>query len=161
MRTRLDDFISRISAQRDILDHIAARQASLPDGPILEIGLGNGRTYSHLRVRFPDRHIIAFDRENGAHGSCRPDDGDVVIGDIRETCLSYTGTKAAVVHADIGTGYAEQDAIIREWLPSRVVAVLTLGGFGASGLELKHPDLEEMPLPPSVEKGRYFLYRRR
>ncbi|APO73792.1 methyltransferase protein [Rhizobium etli 8C-3] len=161
MRTRLDDFISRISAQRDILDHIAAGQASLPDGPILEIGLGNGRTYSHLRVRFPGRHIIAFDRENGAHGSCRPDDDDVVIGDIAETCLSYTGTRAAVVHADIGTGYREQDAIIREWLPSRVVAVLAHDGFAASGLELKHPELEEMPLPASVESGRYFLYRRR
>ncbi len=45
--------------------------------------------------------------------------------------------------------------------PLGVVAVLTLDGFVASGLELKHSELEEMPLPPSVEKGRYFLYRRR
>jgi hypothetical protein len=161
MRTRLDDFISRISAQRDILDYIAERQARLPDGPILEIGLGNGRTYSHLRVRFPDRHIIAFDRENGAHGSCRPDDGDVVLGDIKETCLSYTGKRAAIAHADIGTGYPKKDGVIREWLPSRVVAVLAPGGLAVSGLELMHPELEEMPLPTSVEEGRYFLYRRR
>jgi hypothetical protein len=161
MRTRLDDFISRISAQRDILNSIAERRPELPNGPILEIGLGNGRTYSHLRARFPDLRIIAFDHENGAHGSCRPDDADVVLGDIKETCMSYTGTAAAVAHADIGTGYPEKDAIIRQWLPSRIVAVLARGGFAVSGLELKHPELEEIPPPPSVEKGRYFLYRRR
>jgi trans-aconitate methyltransferase len=161
MRTRLDDFISRICAQRDILDLIAERQVDLPDGPILEIGLGNGRTYSHLRARFPGRRVIAFDRENGAHGSCRPDDGDVVLGDIRETCLAYAGRRAAVAHADIGTGYPEKDAVVRDWLPSRIVAVLAPGGLAASGLELSHPELDEMPLPPSVETGRYFLYRRR
>ncbi|MGH6887075.1 MAG: class I SAM-dependent methyltransferase, partial [Geminicoccales bacterium] len=46
--SRLDSFIRRLEAQRACLDLAAARIADLP-GPVLELGLGNGRTYDHLR----------------------------------------------------------------------------------------------------------------
>ena len=32
------------------------------EGPVLELGLGNGRTFDHLRERLPGRRIVAFDR---------------------------------------------------------------------------------------------------
>ena len=59
--SRLDSFIARMQAQRDCLNFLqplVERQA----GPILEVGLGNGRTYDHLRRLFPDRDIFVFER---------------------------------------------------------------------------------------------------
>ena len=41
--TRLDEFIVRMQAQRACIDDAAARTAGRP-GPVLELGLGNGRT---------------------------------------------------------------------------------------------------------------------
>ena len=41
--SRLDSFIARMQAQRDCLNFLKPAVDRL-DGPILEIGLGNGRT---------------------------------------------------------------------------------------------------------------------
>src|SRR6202022_2543720 len=46
--SRLDSFIRRLKAQRACLDLAAGLVRGL-DGEILELGLGNGRTYDHLR----------------------------------------------------------------------------------------------------------------
>src|SRR4051812_32560738 len=59
--SRLDSFIGRMTAQRDILNHIHAKGMLIEEGAVLEIGLGNGRTYSHLRELFPERRIVVFD----------------------------------------------------------------------------------------------------
>ena len=48
--SRLDSFIRRLQAQRACLDRAAELVRDLP-GPVVEIGLGNGRTYDHLRRR--------------------------------------------------------------------------------------------------------------
>ena len=69
--SRLESTIRRLSAQRDILDEICARLAGM-NGPVVELGLGNGRTYDHLRQRLPERRIIAFDRALAAHRSSTP-----------------------------------------------------------------------------------------
>ena len=47
--SRLDSFIARMQAQRDCLNYLKPVIAAVP-GPILEVGLGNGRTYDHLRT---------------------------------------------------------------------------------------------------------------
>ncbi len=154
--SRLDSFIRRMSAQRDVLNHIAT--LPLPAGSILEIGLGNGRTFSHLRERFPDRHITAFDRAMLAHGSSVPD--HFVAGEIAETAQAFIGRNAALVHADIGQGYPDRDALTLHWLPRLVAGLLAPQGIAASGLPLDHPALHPLPLPAGVDEGRYFLYRR-
>jgi len=157
--SRLDSFINRMSAQRDILNHVRDN-LSLPDGAVMEVGLGNGRTYSHLRENFADRRVIAFDRKFAAHKTLAPEPGDFIEGEIRETGQAFVGTKAALVHADIGTGYEDKDAITLQWLPDMVVGMLEKQGVAVSGLPLSHPQLEELPRLPSVEEGRYFYYRR-
>lgn len=156
--SRLDSVIRRLTAQRDILNHLATDLA-LPQGAILEIGLGNGRTYHHLRERFPDRRIIAFDRALGAHASSIPDAADLVIGEIAETAPRFAGQGAAIVHADIGTGYPEKDAQTLTWLPQLVASLLAPGGIAISGLPLDHAHLTALPLPPGIDDDRYFLYR--
>lgn len=158
--SRLDSYIRRLVAQRDILNHVAGDLDLPRDGPILEIGLGNGRTYNHLRELFPSRRIVAFDRALAAHGSSVPPAADLVLGEIRDTARVFAGCRAALVHADIGTGYPDKDAITLTWLPGLVASVLVAEGVAASGLPLDHPALRPLPLPPGIAEGRYFLYRR-
>lgn len=157
--SRLDSFIHRLTAQRDILNGI--RDAvNETEGPILELGLGNGRTFDHLRELFPNRRIIVFDRAVGSHRSSTPNLESMVLGDIHETAQTFVGVDAALVHVDIGTGYDDKDAITLTWLPQLAAGLLRPGGLVASGLELAHPQLEPMPIPSSIPRGRYFLYRR-
>ncbi|MCX8280971.1 hypothetical protein OSJ77_12275 [Phyllobacterium sp. 0TCS1.6C] len=157
--SRLDSFIRRMTAQRDVLNHISGKVRKI-DGPIIELGLGNGRTFDHLRELFPDRRIIAFDRAVASHKSSTPDAENLVIGEICESGARFHGIDAALVHADIGTGYDAKDAVTLTWLPGLAAHMLAPGGIVASGLPLVHPWLEQLPLPSSVKAGRYFLYRR-
>lgn len=159
--SRLESFIRRMSAQRDVIDHVAERLPLPKEGAILEIGLGNGRTFDHLREKFPGRRIVAFDRALGAHASSTPPAGDLVLGEIAETAKAFIGTKAALVHADIGTGYDDKDAVTLTWLPGIVAGALAEGGIAVSGLPLDHAALGPLPLPETVDSDRYFLYRRR
>jgi S-adenosyl-L-methionine methyltransferase len=159
--SRLDSFIRRLTAQRDTLNHIA-KDIGLPDqGAVLEIGLGNGRTYSHLRELFGDRRIVAFDRVLGAHKSSIPASQDLVLGEISETAARFVEQNAALVHVDIGTGYEDRDAETLRWLPELAVRLTGPGGVVLSGLPLLRAELEPLPLPESVQPGRLFLYRRR
>jgi hypothetical protein len=157
--SRLDSFIRRVTAQRDVLDHVCALLADLP-GPVMELGLGNGRTFDHLRQKLPGRRIVAFDRKLGAHRSSIPPEADLVLGEISETAAGFAGIGAALVHADIETNYPEIDAQTACWLPPLAASLLRPGGIVASGLALRHPALAGLALPPAVPHERYFLYRR-
>ncbi|MGI9390966.1 MAG: class I SAM-dependent methyltransferase [Boseongicola sp.] len=159
--SRLDSFINRLTAQRDLLNHIARKSLLPPEGTILELGLGNGRTFNHLREVFSDRRIIVFDRAVAAHKSSIPAEEDIVLGEISVTAAQFAGQNAAMVHADIGTGYEDADAQTLTWLPKLTVSLLAPGGIAASGLPLSHPELESLPLPPGIATDRYFLYRRK
>lgn len=158
--SRLDSFIRRLSAQRDILNAVAEEVRTL-DGPVLELGLGNGRTFDHLRELFPDRRIIAFDRAANAYGPSMPSADNLILGEIKDTAKSFVSAKASLAHADIGTGYEDKDAVTLTWLPGIMAGVLVSGGIAVSGLPLDHPDLQALPLPAAVKQGRYFIYRRR
>ncbi len=157
--SRLESFIRRLTAQRDILDMIC-RDMDLRDGPVMELGLGNGRTYDHLRERLPGRRIIAFDRVNGANLRSLPPEGDLILGEISETARSFAGIGAALVHADIGSGYDDLDELNLRWLPQLAVDLLAPGGIAASGVPLDHPELTALTLPDGIRPGRYFLYRK-
>lgn len=158
--SRLDSFIRRLTAQRDILNSIVDLVGPL-EGPVIEFGLGNGRTYDHLREIFAGRRIIAFDRDVRSYSSSTPPAEDMVTGDIKETGQAFVGIDAALAHADIGTGHDEIDAITLTWLPQLMVGVLRQGGIAVSGLPLDRPELEQLPLPEGIKSGRYFLYRRK
>ena len=157
--SRLDSFIRRMTAQRDVLNHIGERVKAL-DGPVLELGLGNGRTYDHLRERLPGRRIIAFDRVCQANRKSMPPDCDLILGEIDQTAQPFVGINAALVHADIGSGYDDLDELNLRWLSGLIVDLLAPGGIAASGVPLDHPDLHPLPIPASVPSDRYFIYRR-
>lgn len=159
--SRLDSFIARMSAQRDLLDHVRTTDLVPDTGLILEIGLGNGRTYHHLREYFSGHRIVAFDRAIGSHPASTPPQDDLVLGEIRETIGRFAGCGAVLAHADIGTAYPDVDAETLTWLPDAIADALAPGAVAVSGLPLDHDALEPLPVPASIPSGRYFLYRRR
>lgn len=118
--SRLDSFIRRVSAQRDCLNMAKDMIVDVP-GPILELGLGNGRTFDHLRELFPDREIFVFDQRVAAHPDCIPDEDHMIIGDVTETlkgALNRIGAQAALAHCDIGSSRRDLNA---NWsAPSRL-----------------------------------------
>lgn len=159
--SRLDSAIRRLKAQRACLDHAATLIARVP-GPVVELGLGNGRTYDHLRQILPGREIFAFDRQMDAHPDCVPDARHLVLGDFADTlpkALGLIGARAALIHADTGTGEAERNARLAAWLGPRLAALAAPGGVILSDQELKGIAAAPLPPPPGVAEGRYFLYR--
>ena len=158
--SRLDLFVDRITAQRDILNLMAAQNLLPESGAILEVGLGNGRTYSHLVDSFVGRRIVVFDRAIASHGTSTPPEADIILGEISETAAAYAKADAAMVHADIGTGYPDKDAKIAAWLGKLTVDLLVPGGVAVSGLRLDHSQLVPLDMPQGIGRGLYFAYRK-
>jgi len=159
--SRLDSFIRRLEAQRACLDWAAQQVAARP-GIVLELGLGNGRTYDHLRDRLPDHPILAFDRQLAAHPGCIPPAEHLLLGDFRETLPPLAGQltlPVVLVHADTGSGDTEATAALAAWLGPALVPVLSPGALVLSDQRLTIPGATLLPLPPKVPPGRYFIYR--
>jgi len=135
--------------------------ADLP-GPVLELGLGNGRTYDHLRELFPDREIFVFDRRVAAHPDCIPDDDHMILGDITYTLASAAdrlGGRAALAHCDIGTGEKESNARLIAAIAPLVNALMLPGGIVCSDQEYTVANWAAQPLPDGMRPGRYFINR--
>jgi len=158
--SRLDSFIRRLQAQRSCLDHAADLIRDLP-GPILELGLGNGRTYDHLRERLPGREIYVCERHVAAHPDCIPPDRFLILGDVRETlprARERIGTAVAFVHADLGSGDVQASLRQAAELAPLIAGLLLPGGIVVSDQALATPRLLPLELPVGVKPGRYFLY---
>jgi len=158
--TRLDSFIRRLEAQRACLNLAADRIVDLP-GPVLELGLGNGRTYSHLRDLLPGRQIFVLEREVRCHPADLPDPQHLLLGDFRDTLPSAGDRlpgKTALAHADIGSGDHEATAELASWLAGALPALLAEGAWVVSDQPLPHWSLLPQPLPTEVPANRYFLY---
>ncbi|SHO60713.1 S-adenosyl-L-methionine methyltransferase [Pseudoxanthobacter soli DSM 19599] len=161
--SRLDAFIARLHAQKALLEYVAARIADVP-GPVLELGLGNGRTFDHLREILPGREIFVFDRAVSAHPASIPDGEHMIVGDIRETlayCAPRVGSPAAFIHCDLGTGDPTSDLARSDWLAPLIHARTASGGYVATGVKLDMPDFETLPMPPGLEASRYSILRKR
>ncbi len=159
--SRLDSFIRRLSAQRDCLERGAELIADIP-GPVLEFGLGNGRTYDHLRRLLPGRDIFVFDRRVAAHPDCVPDPGHLILGDFRDIvpgARERIGAPAALAHFDVGSGDPAADAALCQFLGPAASPLLAARGVIVSDQEMAVPGWHAIPLPPGVAAGRYFMYR--
>lgn len=159
--SRLDSFIRRLEAQRACLDAASAMVAGI-DGPVFELGLGNGRTFDHLRTRLPGREIFVFDRQVAAHPDCIPDGDHLFLGDLRQTlpaaAARFAG-RVALVHSDIGSGDAAKNATIAAFIGGYLGALLAPGGVVVSDQEIDFPGAETLALPAGVKTGRYYLRR--
>lgn len=160
--TRLDSAIRRLTAQRDLLDWAA--QAIGPTGLVLEIGLGNGRTYDHLRARLPGREIHVFERAPAAHPDCYPPQGYLVVGDLFDTLPPFIERHgrgaAALIHIDIGTGDEAANQSLARRLSPLLEALLGPGGILLGDRAFDLPSCRDVSAETGVPEGRYFVYRR-
>lgn len=165
--SRLERMIARLVTQRALLNHVAERVDARP-GPILEIGLGKGRTYTHLKKLFPDRRIWAFDFEIHAPAHSQPPAAAVFLGDFRESLQSCWATIDAApvfMHADIGTESRKADAALARFVGAVAAEKLSPGGYllgdrdmAADGLASVAPP--DVPLPDGIAPWPYFLLRK-
>jgi S-adenosyl-L-methionine methyltransferase len=159
--SRLDSFIRRLQAQRACLDHAVELIRDLP-GPVLELGLGNGRTYDHLRERLPGREIYVCDRQVAAHPDCIPPAPFLILGDVRDTLpqlANRIGASVALVHADLGSGDEAASRRQAAELAPLIAALLQSGGIVVSDQPMSIARLRPLALPDGVKPGRYYLYR--
>ena len=159
--SRLDSFIARMQAQRDCLNFLKPAVDKLK-GPILEVGLGNGRTYDHLRDLFPGRDIYVFERRVAAHPDCVPPDDRLFLGDADKTipvAAKKLGAVAALIHTDLGTGDHAANMAMGKWLGPALDALAAPGCLVLANQPLAVARWQRQAEPPGVAKDRYFLYR--
>ncbi len=158
--SKLDSLIRRMTAQRDCLNYAADLIASV-DGPVLELGLGNGRTYDHLREILPTREIYVFDRRVASYPSCTPPRERIFLGEAADTLARAAReiSPAALVHIDLGTTDHAANARLMAQVAPLLERVVAPGAVIISFFELSADKWQPLALPPTVKPGRYFLYR--
>jgi hypothetical protein len=160
--SRLDSFIRRLEAQRACLGRAVALVERL-DGAVLELGLGNGRTYDHLRELCPDRTIYVCEREVAAHPDCVPPAELLLLGDMRDTlrwARPRLEGRVALAHFDAATGDGAASLAFAAETAPLIVPLLRTGGVLVSEPEIDAAGLCSLALPESIAVGRYHLYRR-
>ena len=161
--TRLDSAIRRLVAQRSLLDWAAGEVRNRP-GLILELGLGNGRTYDHLRDRLADRDIYVFERSPAAHPDSTPPEEYLLVGDFCETLPVFAERFgrgcAALIHADIGSGHEAENQRLADRLGPLLAPLLRPGGLLLGDRPFPLQGCADISSQTGVEAGRYFVYRR-
>lgn len=158
---RLDRMIFRLETQRKFLLRAIELVAAVP-GPVLEFGLGKGRTYDFLRRRLRNRRIFAFDREIHCPPDCVPEDAFLLLGDFRDTvpgALARIGEPAALAHFDIGSEDGRVDAELAAWLAPAAAPLIGRGGVVVSDRPMSAPGWTALPPPSGAHDGRHFIYR--
>lgn len=159
--SRLDSFIRRLKAQRACLNHALTLVRDVP-GPIFELGLGNGRTFDHLREHGAGREIFAFERKVAAHPESTPGPKFLFEGPIEESipaAVTRFQRTVALIHADLGSGRPEIDQKTSAFLAKQVPGLLRPGGIILSDQPLEIAGAEVLALPEGVAPGRYSFFR--
>ena len=162
--SRLDSFIRRLEAQRACLN-MAASLVRGVDGAVLELGLGNGRTYDHLRQLFPERDIFVCERQIAAHPDCIPPERIFAAG---RHARNSSGGAPAVMETDCAGAFRPRNRRCRG-KPGAGQGIGADGGAAACGpaallsarwrSESSGVGLDTLCLPASAP-GRYHVYRR-
>jgi hypothetical protein len=155
----LERMIARLTTQQAFLDHAALLVARL-DGPVLEVGLGKGRTFDHLRHLFPARAILAFDRDLHAPASVAPVDENLILGEFSATLprtADRIGQTAAFAHADFGSPDRDHDARQATWLGPMLQRLVRPGGVVVADRELNMDSWQPVPMAP--QPWPYFMWR--
>ncbi len=148
-------------AQRDCLNFAAGVIEHIP-GPVLELGLGNGRTYDHLREMLPDRDIYVFELVVKAFASCIPPEDRLFLGEVTLNlvrAVKTLGKTAALAHCDLGTSDKGKNAELAAQIAPLLDPLMAPGGIIVSNMPMASGGWSILPEPPGVKPGRYFLYQ--
>ncbi len=156
--SRLDSMMRRLAAQRDGLEWGANNVRDL-QGDFVDMGLGNGRTYDHLREIAPTRQIWVIDRILQCHPSCIPPEKDFLQGEAEEMLCKLVDLGAPIVlsHYDFGFGDKEKDIAEAARLSPLISQCMAPGGVIVSGQPLV--GFNQVRGPKTVAPERYYFYR--
>ncbi len=156
--SRLDSMLRRLAAQRDGLNW-AAMQITDKDGDVLDMGLGNGRTYDHLREILVQRRIWVMDRVLQCHPSSTPPEQDFLMGEAEPMLekLATGGPRVILAHYDFGRGIKDEDVAEAARLSPLIARVMLPGGLLISGQPLV--GFEQVSGPETIAPDRYLFYR--
>ena len=157
--SRLDSMLRRLTAQRDGLEWAANEVTTLP-GDVLDMGLGNGRTYDHLRQELQGRRIWVIDRVLQPHPSCIPPEQDFLQGEAEDmlAALAEKGARIALAHYDFGFGVKEKDVAEGAKLSPLITQLMVPGAIAVSQQPLV--GIEQLRGPETVAPDRYHFYRK-
>ena len=161
VENRLDRMIRRLTTQRALLGHAARLIADLP-GPVLEFGLGKGRTYDFLRTILAGREIFAFDREVHCPLECVPDPGHLILGPFEETvagAAARIGSPGALAHFDVGSEDRAHDARLVGWLGPAAAPLMAPGAVVVADRAMTVAGWIPLVPPADGASGTHFLYR--
>ncbi|WP_209505315.1 MULTISPECIES: class I SAM-dependent methyltransferase [unclassified Ruegeria] len=155
--SRLDSMLRRLTAQRDGLNW-AAEQISDQTGDVLDMGLGNGRTYDHLREILPNRRIWVMDRVLQCHPDSTPPAEDFLQGEAEPMLrrLMVEGHRIALAHYDFGRGIKHEDVAEAARLSPLIAQVMQPGGLLISGQPLV--GFNQIKGPETIAPDRYLFY---
>lgn len=159
--SRLDVFIDRMVSQRAGID-FAVRQTKDLTGPIFELGLGNGRTYSHLCAVLPASEIFVFERAVASNPASTPPDDMVLLGEVLNTlpaALARFGPTARLIHADLGGHNLQKNDEFARKVSPLIEPLLAKGGLMISSDRMYFENLTELASPKGVVTGRIFIYQ--
>ena len=160
--SRLDVFINRMVSQRACIDFAVQNTAGMT-GPVFELGLGNGRTYDHMREVVSGRDIYVFEREVASNPASTPPEDRTILGDVFETlpqALERFGPTASFIHADLGGHNLKKNDEFARNISPYVEPLLAKGGLMVSSDRMYFDALQEIDLPPDAVPGRCFIYQK-
>jgi hypothetical protein len=157
----LDRLLNRMLAQRACLD-FAFRDLAEKLGVVFELGLGKGRTFSHLREHLPDREIYVFDRAVEAHKTAMPDPAHLFLGPMSETlpkAVARFRGQVVLAHTDVGGYEGSHNEAMKVLVAEALPPAIMKGGLIVSDLKLTIPGAQELSRPAGAPDGWYFIYR--
>src|SRR5262245_30641558 len=167
--SRLEFHIAQKIAQRDAIDRAAEGVAGL-DGVVVEFGLGQGRSYSHLVARFVGREVFCFDRQDVTPPGWAPPADHLYLGEFADVLRDPAvharfGGRVAVAHLDLARGDSP-DSRVHHFVVGQAHGWLRPGGSVLSdrplrlepawGLESLGPAGESWP----PDRPRFYAYQR-
>lgn len=159
--SRLESAIRRLQAQKIALDW-SAKNIHKQGGVVLEFGLGNGRTFDHMRKLLPERDIYVFEREIAAHPDCIPHPAFQFIGDFRDSiprAIEQLGRNATLAHLDIGTGQKNTSRALASKIAPCLEKLLCVNSIVVSDQEVERWRSYKLHLPGGISENRIHLYR--
>lgn len=160
MDSLLERMIARLTAQRTALDWALAATAGR-GGLVLEVGLGKGRTYDHLRRHRPVRDIVVFDRWLRVEPDLAPPADRLFLGDFHESlplAAATLGRSAVLAHADFGSPDRLADEAQAAWLGPLLAPLLAPGALVLADRPLTVAGWQAEPLP-DTGPWPYFAWR--
>ena len=160
--SRLEDLAHRLLTQQAALN-LAVELIGPMEGIVVELGLGKGRTFDHLRERLPERKIYVFDRELSCEPELAPAGEFRVFGEITTTlpafCRQFAG-QAVLVHSDLGTRDRARDMPLVEFVAGNLDDLLKPGAVVASDRPMENAPWTRLPDLREMERFPYYMYRK-